>query len=183
VLAALPAKGKDTGGAKLAKEVESLAKTVSDLAARLTKLEAALAATGSDAVLARLDQAFAGLAARLEQARQAFGGAAPSGPAKTGPVPPSGPPSLRSVLRAAYDKFCHFVEFQDGLVDIPRLYHEARRTLPALTVPELHRELLALWDSRELELHGMNEIHRAAEPDLGIRRNDKLLYFVYWKRS
>ncbi len=180
VLAALPARGKDAGTAKLAKEVEGLAKTVGDLAARLARLEAALAAGGADAVLARIDQAFAALGARLEQARQEFGGAARPGAAAPAP---SGPPSLRAVLRAAYDKFCRFIEFQDGLVDVPRLYHEARRTLPALTVPELHRELLALGDSREIELHGMNEIHRAAEPDLGIRRNDKLLYFVYWKRS
>jgi hypothetical protein len=172
ILAALPAKGKREP--KLGQEVGRLSKVVSDLAARLAKLEEAVAAREGEAVLARIDQAFAALAARLEQA----------GPpaAAVAPATAAGAPVLRDVLRAAYDKFRHFLEYQDGLVDIPRLYHEARRALPGLTAQALHRELLDLWDRREVELHVLNEVQRAAEPDLGIRRDEKLFYFVYWKR-
>jgi hypothetical protein len=69
------------------------------------------------------------------------------------------------------------------MVDLPRLYHEARRARPDLTVADFHRELQALEGKRVLELHIRNEVHDAPEPDKGIRRNDKLYYFVYWPRS
>jgi hypothetical protein len=178
VLAALPVTGKQLDGSKIGKEIDALSKMVKDLAVRLAKLEAALAPTGQDdQILSRIDAAFKALSARLEQAL----GTPAAAPTPSQPRP--GPPSLRPVLRTAYDKFIHFVECKDGLVDFPRLYHEAKRTLPGLTVAELHRELEALWAAREVELHVLNEVHLATEPDLGIRKNNKLLYFVYWNRA
>jgi hypothetical protein len=175
VLAAVKPSGE--GGAKVGKEIAALSKAVSGVADRLTKLEAALAGTPVDAVLAKIDDAFRALATRLDRTPP---------PAPTGTVPTPPPPkpshSLRDVLHAAYEKLTRFVEFQDGLVDLPRLYQEAKRTQPDLTVAAMHRELKDLWAARELELQILNEVHRATEPDKGIWHNDSLLYYVFWKR-
>jgi hypothetical protein len=174
VLAAVKPSGE--AGSKAGKDIAALSKAVSGIADRLTKLEAALAGVPLDAVLAKIDDAFRTLTTRLERS--------PSpGPAGAAPSAPPPAQTLRDVLRAAYDKLTRFVEFQDGLVDMPRLYHEAKRERPDLTVAAMHRELNALWTARELELQILNEVHQAAEPDKGIWREDKLLYYVFWKRA
>jgi hypothetical protein len=176
VLAAV--KPPSEGGAKVTKEIAALTKAVSGIADRLTTLEATLTGTPVDAVLSKIDESFRALVVRLEQVSTP----APRAPLTSGPTPAPGR-SLRDVLYAAYEKLTRFVEFQDGLVEIPRLYHEAKRAQPDLTVSAMHRELNALWEARELELQVLNEVHQATEPDKGIWHNDKLLYYVFWKRS
>jgi hypothetical protein len=88
---------------------------------------------------------------------------------------------LRIVLKQKYDYLRQLVEFEDGLVALPRLYEKASGELPGLTVPAFHAELLKLWDERVIELHVLNEVRSAKNPELGIRRNDALYYFAYWK--
>jgi hypothetical protein len=66
------------------------------------------------------------------------------------------------------------------MVELPRLYHEAKRARPELTVDQFHRELLDLESQRSLDLHIRNEVRDAPEPDKGIWRNDKLYYYVFW---
>jgi outer membrane murein-binding lipoprotein Lpp len=89
---------------------------------------------------------------------------------------------LESTIKQAYDKLCLFIEFKDGMVELPRLYHETRKTLPELTVSDFHKELMELWGRRELQLHVLNEVYKAAEPDKGIHHNNLLYYYLLWKR-
>ncbi len=84
-------------------------------------------------------------------------------------------------LKSAYDELCLDPEFEDKVVEIRRLYHEAARSLPGLTVELFHRELEHLQSRRAVELHPLNEVQRAKEPALAIRRGDRLLYFVRWR--
>lgn len=88
---------------------------------------------------------------------------------------------LRAVLKQKYDYLRQLVEFEDGLVALPRLYEKASAELPGLTVPAFHAELLKMWDERLIELHVVNEVRSAKDAHLGIRRNDALYYFAYWK--
>src|SRR5262249_42797839 len=91
------------------------------------------------------------------------------------------PPTLVNALREAYDNLCLLVEYKgDRLVDLPRLYHETKKQVPALTVKDYHDELARLWRERAVELHVLNEVRRASEPQLGIRQGDSLYYYLYW---
>jgi hypothetical protein len=160
------------------KEVAAISKTLGDLASRVAKLEASLQNQASEPLVAHIDRAFDGLLARLDRALH-------QGPAAAAPAPPSGPAtakSLEAVLREAYCKLRQFIEFEDGIVQIPRLYHEARRALPGLSVEVFRRELERLWDAREVELKVLNEVRTAAEPDKAVRRGDNLYYFLYWPK-
>jgi hypothetical protein len=101
------------------------------------------------------------------------------------PPPPTQPPTteqVRNALRQAYDELCLYVEFRDKLVEIPRLYHETVRRLPGgLSVASFHRELEALSNERQVELHKLNEVHQAKERHLAIEKGDRLYYYLYWK--
>jgi hypothetical protein len=174
VVAALSAKSKGKTGDP-AKAIADLSRTVSQLAEKLGKLEAALQSGTDDALLARIDQAFAAL-----QQKVAATTAAPV-PSSHAAAPPSAQESLATVLRQSYRTLRQFAEFNDGLVPIPRLYHEARRKVPHLSVEALHRELQTLWDRRELELKVLNEVRQATEPDKGITRGEDLFYYVFWQ--
>jgi hypothetical protein len=182
VLAALSSKTKK-GDGSLTKELAELSRAVATLAAKLQKLESAVQSGPDDKVLARIDQAFDALRARFDRALQGASTAPGPPPAPRTSPPPTQPArqeSLPQVLRTAYERLCCFREFQDGLVEIPRLYHEARRSLPSLTVGAFRGELESLWNARTVELHILNEVREAAESDKAIRRDDKLYYFVYW---
>jgi hypothetical protein len=184
VLAALSEKKGKGDPAKLQKDLDGLSKKIEQLTKQLEKLGAALGA-GDDgsALLAKIDQAFSGMRERLEEVLRTLPPAPRLEPAppKPSPTPPA-EESLRGALRKAYEKLCLFVEFRDGLVELPRLYHETRKTRPDLTVKAFHDELLSLWDRRELELHVLNEADRAAEPDKAIEHHNKLYYYVLWAR-
>jgi len=73
------------------------------------------------------------------------------------------------------------IDFQDRLVPLYRLFHQARHMGGEFTVAEFHAELQSLWDKRELELQSLNEVRSAVEPDKAIRRGELLYYFVLWR--
>ncbi len=177
LLASVKAKAK---GADSSKEITALAKKLDDLAKQLGLLEAKVKpADGSDLV-AQIDAAFANLEKNLELRLGMLAG--------TKPVPLSQPvlastssgKSLRSSLREAYETLCMFIEFDSGVVEIPRLYHEVRKAVPNLTVHAFHQELESLWLQKALELKVLNEVRSAKEQDKAIRRGDNLYYFVFW---
>jgi hypothetical protein len=175
-----PKGGKPKTGA-VAKEASGLAKAVAELGKRLEKVEAALQAGGNQEVLQKIDEAFAGLLDRLGQ-RVPHGQAAPVSPAS--PAAGTAPtPALRVVLRRAYDSLCQLIDFEDRLVPLDRLFHQARHEFPGLTVDAFHRELQALWDERELELQVANDPRAVKEPDKVIRRGDNLYYYALWHRK
>jgi hypothetical protein len=169
LLASVKSKAK---GIDPSKEIAALAKKLDELAKQLAALEAKVKPTDESDPLARIDAAFAKLDQKL-QAR--FGVAAPVKAAPT-------TASLRSVLRDAYETLCMFIEFDSGIVEMPRLYHEARKAMPNLTVHAFHQELEGLWSQKVLELKVLNEVRSAKEPDKAIRRGDNLYYFVFWPK-
>jgi hypothetical protein len=175
--------GQGTRGEKgsLAKELAEVSKAVTGLAGRIQKLEALLQGGVDDRVLLKIDEGFKALTTVLAKERP---GPAPARQdKKPSPEPPAPEPvPLQTALRSAYEKLCCFREFQDGLVEIPRLYHELRKSMADLSVPAFHAELQALWDARSVQLHVLNEVRSATEPEKGLRRNDKLYYYVYWPK-
>ncbi len=100
---------------------------------------------------------------------------------------PAAPPvapvitDLRTAIKAAYDHLCRFVEFRDKLVEIPRLYHEVKERRPSTSVQEFKDELWKASSDRIIELHEINEVHMAKEPELAIHRDDRLYYFIRWQ--
>jgi hypothetical protein len=174
VLAALSAKGKGKGTADPAKDLQAIIKNLTELSKRLENLEKALQRSADTEILAKIDRAFDALQAKLAPASSHA-----AGPTKA-PTQHTPPSSLRDTLHQAYQTLCQYFEFEDGLVKMPNLYHEARKKMPSLTVEAFHRELESLWTRRVLELKVLNEVRSATEPDKGIRRDDNLYYFVYW---
>jgi hypothetical protein len=101
-------------------------------------------------------------------------------PPPTVPVAPAEP--LRDVLHRAYDNLCLMVDYRDGLVELPHLYHEVQKSQPGLTVEAFHREVQSLWRDREIQLHILNEVRTAKEPEKGIWWDDKFYYYLLWSR-
>jgi hypothetical protein len=99
------------------------------------------------------------------------------------PPAPPGPDSLPTLLRKAHDQLKTQPQYQEGMVDLPRLYHEARRAKPDLTVDEFRRVIDELSTQRAIDLHVHHEGQKAPEADKGLWRNNKLYYYVYWPRS
>ncbi len=204
VEAALKGKKKEPDEKKVEKEVAALAKKVddlpkqvekavadltkkmTDLAQQFEKLEKLTRGGDNGATADKLDQAFATMLTRVEQRLQALpvrtAHQTPTPAEAPALTPPTEPKSLVPVLHEAYEKLCRFVDYQDGLIPLNRLYHEAVKSLPELSVATFHRQLLDLWDRRDLDLHVLNEREQATEPDLGIEHNGKLYYHVLWKR-
>ncbi|MDW8244851.1 MAG: hypothetical protein RMJ88_16735 [Thermogemmata sp.] len=91
------------------------------------------------------------------------------------------PVNLQDIIKKAYDDLCLDPDFHDRLVEIWRLYHWLRRKIPSLTIQEFHNELLRMEKDRVVELQALNEVQRAKEPELAIRRNERLLYYLYWR--
>jgi hypothetical protein len=85
------------------------------------------------------------------------------------------------VLRQAYDDLCLLIDFPDRLVELRRLFHEAVKRMPSLTVEQFHRELWQMRSEWLIELHDLNEVDQAKEPHLAIHRDDRLYYFARWK--
>ena len=100
---------------------------------------------------------------------------------RAGEGSPPSPEQIRTVLRQAYDRLCLFEEFQDKLVEIPRLFHEAVRRLPELTRESFHQTLEGLRSERKIELHVLNEVHKASDRHLAIERDGRVFYYVFWK--
>ena len=150
---------------------QSIVKSVTNSAASVVTPDLSPVLAALQAALSRIDTS------RVPAAVDTTG----SQPAATSTADTSSRTALRTVLRQAYDDMCLLVDFEDRLVPLPRLYHQAKHLLPTLTVSAFHQELQQLWDERVLELQGINEVRTAAEPDKAIRRGDDLLYFVMWR--
>ncbi|MCS6863509.1 MAG: hypothetical protein RMJ56_00115 [Gemmataceae bacterium] len=89
--------------------------------------------------------------------------------------------SLHASIKEAYEELCLDPDFRDRLVEIRRLYRRLQRKQPAVALADFHQALLQLEKQRIIELHDLNEVQRAKEPELAIRRNDRLLYYVIWR--
>ncbi len=88
---------------------------------------------------------------------------------------------LRDAIKSAYDELRLLKEFRDGLVEIPRLYHELKQSQPNLTVEAFHAGLDELAKQFLIELHGLNEVSEAWHREWAIERNGRLLYYVRWR--
>src|SRR5262249_24536637 len=95
--------------------------------------------------------------------------------------PPESVDTLRTALRTAYDRLCCYREFQDGLVELPRLYDEAAKAVPELSVAAFRREVESLWQNNAVQLRILNEVREAEEAEKAIQRDNKLYYFLYWQ--
>jgi hypothetical protein len=203
VLASLASHGKDKGADKFHNDVAKIVKALDKLSVDVRELQEKQPKGdgGADDLMAKIDAGFASLGGKLERALQGMPRPTTSAHQPTAATPspsththqtPVSPPTpkpadtvpLQTVLRKAYDELkAHYREYQEGMVELPRLYHEAKRARPGLSVEEFQRELLALESKRVLDLHIRNEVRDAPEADKAIRRNDKLYYFVYWPQS
>jgi hypothetical protein len=191
-------KGKDDG--KLQKELDGLVKEVEKIARRLEKLEALARPAEDGGILGRIDQGFAALSARLEQALRSMpvpaAQSAAQAPSGMSPLPqpqrstsqqevkpgPVAARDLESSLKRVYEELRLLVRYQDGLVELPELYDEVQKVLPGLTIVDYHRELLKLEQQRKVELHILNEVRLAQEPEKAINRNDAVYYYLLWKK-
>ena len=192
---ALAAKGDDKPAEKAAAELAKLSKDLAALAGRIEKLEAVLSRpAGPGAILAKFDEALAGLRARVEQAL----GGAPAAPAPAEPPapapaeppsvaapppPPAAPPTLTQALHGAYERLKETPEYKQKMVELPRLYQEARRDRPSLSVAEYHQALRELEETRAIDLHLHPDAGNAADADKAVHRNNKVYYYIYWSRS
>ncbi len=137
VLAALSAKpkGKTSDPAKV---MDDLAKSVRQMADKLEKLESALRAGSDDALLARIDQAFAALETKL-----------------TGRPPASPPASTTAaawgdeVVRMAMEQR-HRNPFQR--LTLPQVFEQLRAKHPHLTLGQFHDGLRRLQDEKRIRL-------------------------------
>jgi hypothetical protein len=179
--------------AKVSGDVAKNSEAVTALAAKMRSGGSAPPSAGDApaSLAAQVEAGFASLRARLDQALLELPKPAARLPAPPVHHPPASaepaakppePDLLQPVLRKAYETLCCFREFQEGMVELPRLYHEAKRARPALSVEEFQREILALESKRVADLHVRNEVRDAPEPEKAIRRNDKLYYYIYWPR-
>jgi hypothetical protein len=163
-----------------AKEMTALSTKVADLAKRLEAIESLQKSSDASSILSRIDQAFARLGERLTTlaAHPPKSPAPPSAPATVSHSTPDS--SLRTVLKSAYDDLRSLAAYEDGLVPLPKLYYQAKDSMPTLTIDAFHKELQRLWDDRTLELQILNEVRTASDTDKAIRRGDNLYYFVLW---
>jgi hypothetical protein len=181
--------------AKLQKSVEAAFTKLEQAVVKALPPAPAAPALDPGPVLAALQAALSRVSApgmptaTLAAAQPPIAVSQPAGPVapERRPEPPPAPAQeltseqVRTALHQAYDHLCLFVEFRDRLVEIPRLYHEAIKRLPGLSVQRFHRELEALSGERKVELHKLNEVHTAKERNLAIEKDDRLYYYVLWK--
>ncbi|VTR97834.1 hypothetical protein [Tuwongella immobilis] len=106
--------------------------------------------------------------------------AAPAATTATAPASSAPSKPLPALLKEAYDHLCLFVEFRHKLVHLYRLYHEAKKRYPALTVEDFHNTLWNMSQNREIELRVLNEVHKAEQRELAIYRDHTLYYYVQW---
>src|SRR5690606_29925129 len=88
------------------------------------------------------------------------------------------PEEFDSVIGKSMDELKLYVEFQDGVIDMHRLYDEDKRRAPGLSVEEFHDGLKRLRDERKVELHKLNEVHKREDGGKAIWENDRLYYYV-----
>lgn len=181
------------------KEYSSLAKDLAALSAKIDALATRVAALdqpasgGSSAT--GVEEAFARYERRIEtlsdwlKTSTAHAAATPGAHSPAPPAAPEQPspqgkgaPSLRDAIRSAYQELCFFREFEDGVVELPRLYRKLQQTPPGPSAADFHAELKRLVSERKAELKILNEVHLAQEPQLGIR-DGALYYYIYWPEA
>lgn len=62
-------------------------------------------------------------------------------------------------------------------IDLSVAYNEIKKQVPDLTVPEFHDAMMHLWSQRKIQLHVLNETHKAQDPGKGIFHNN--LFYNY----
>lgn len=95
-----------------------------------------------------------------------------------------GEPSLSQAIAEAYRELCYRVEFEEGLISIPRLFHKTRQAVPNLE-PAQFKEELSRLQGRGLDLRVINEVHQLSESELSmaIPQGETLLFYVYWPQE
>ena len=93
--------------------------------------------------------------------------------------------TLRDRLAASYRALCRRVDYEDGLVDIPRLYRHVRQEVPGLSVDAVREELQRLWQAEDLDLRVLNEVDLvpADERAFGIPYSNALYFYVDWNKE
>lgn len=172
--AAATASSKGKAKVDPSKLIADVTKQVAALSDRLAKLETAVASQGDGGLLARIEAGFAALEQKL--------GGMPAAPPQGSGAVASGK-TLADDLLDAYRTLCQFPEFNDEIIPLPRLYHEAKRARNDLSVESMHRELRKLWDQRKLQLKVINEVMLATEPEKAIHSGENMYYYVYWQPS
>ena len=85
----------------------------------------------------------------------------------------------------AYNDLSEFVEFKDGLVELPRLYRQVKKTRPDLTVPQFQAAVWELGRSRAGELHVLNEVRTApnAQNEGSVMRDGSMYHYIRFAHS
>jgi len=78
----------------------------------------------------------------------------------------------------AMNKLERFMEYDDGVVEIPHLYREMTKTQPDLTVEGFHNMIKDMRESRDVDLHVLNEVREAINPQHAIMENDSMYYYL-----
>ncbi len=132
---------KKTKSGDPSKEIKALATKLEALSQAFVKLEGSFKHQEGSEVVARIDAAFAALEKKLHTRLGSPGSVNPLPAEKPVQIPSTSTKSLRALLREAYETLCLYIEFDSGVVEIPRLYHEARKAEPNLSVQAFHKEL------------------------------------------
>jgi hypothetical protein len=120
------------------------------------------------------------------RAKPAAKPATPAPPAPEAAPAASDPAHVAKVQGTIKEAFNHqlmFDEHEGGYMPIFRLYYEALKRHPGLTVPEFHEHLKDMQNNYELELHKLNEVHMAEHPDKAIvtgkgTKDERMYYYV-----
>lgn len=86
-----------------------------------------------------------------------------------------------STLKNVYDELGLLTRYQSGFIELPEMYDKAKEQLPDLSVKEFHDLLLELEKQRKVELHTLNEVAKADQPDKAIWRDGTAAYYVLWQ--
>lgn len=117
----------------------------------------------------------------------AKGAASGSKPAKQERAAPEPQPTMKAdkSIGKAYYTLSQFKEHEDGLVPVDRLYHEAKRDTPDLTVKQFKDHLQKMWDKREISMHAINEVRQLSkeQKDKGITKGESHYHYVFWDKN
>ena len=116
---------------------------------------------------------------KTEPVSQPAAAPAPATPTAA-PEKPVTTPDLPTIIKAAYDHLRKFPEFRDGMVDLPSLFHETKNRFDSLTEKQYHDAIWQLNTQKKIQLHELNEVHKAQEKHLAISKDDRLFYYLFW---
>ncbi|MEZ6142162.1 MAG: hypothetical protein R3B84_16495 [Zavarzinella sp.] len=167
------------------------------VAGALKKIEESIKKLSSDcgvnleSVLAKLAESLGGSPPAVKAPQEKPKATEPELSKATQPLPLEVPASpaepavplrdLSTVLKEAYEELCRFWQFQSRRVELRRLYFQAQKEVPNLTVAEFHNELDKLDKAWKIELHVLNEVHEAKDKELAIEKDGYLFYYIIWK--